>query len=86
MTEKTVKQVLVIAKYNHHEALRVAAGLTLLNDQVHIDVLGALADTPEINEQKDVLDFAEVPHETLTDGIVARLAHDILAADVVYLL
>ncbi len=83
------KHILVIARHNPVEALRVAAGLTLLNDKVKVDVLGQLADSPEIAEQKEVLEFAEVPCEVLGEiesGSAERLANDILSADVVYML
>lgn len=79
--------MLVIAKYHQSEALRVAAGLTLLNDSIKVDVIGRLEDSPAVNEQKEVLDFAEVPCEIMdTDASLARIAQDVMAADVVFLL
>jgi len=82
-----VKQVLVIAKYHQAEALRVASGLTLLSDIVKVDVIGKLADTPAVNEQKEVLEFAEVLCEIIDPSApFAQLAHDIMTADVVFLL
>ncbi len=83
------KQILVVARYNQSEALRVAAGLTLLSDTVRVTVLGRLAAEPAVQEQKEVLDFADVPCEELAaDGpdTPARLARALLAADAVYLL
>ena len=41
-----MKNILVVAKHNQAEALRVAAGLTLLSDPVRVAVIGRLADTP----------------------------------------
>lgn len=80
------KRILVVARYNKVEALRVAAGLTLLSDDVKVDVLGGLEDSPQVQEQRDMLDFAEVPCELLGDDPSGkrRLAEDIFAADAVY--
>jgi hypothetical protein len=82
------KRILVIAKNNQPEALRVAVGLTLLNHTVKIGVLGALEDSAAVREQQEVLEFAEVPCDVLGEGPAAieRLARDILEADAVYLL
>ncbi len=84
-----MKQVLVIAKYHQSEALRVAAGLTLLNDSIKVDVIGKLDDSPDVSEQKEVLDFAEVPCEIVemdNDAQLVRIAQDLMAADVAFLL
>lgn len=83
-----MKNILVVAKFNQAEALRVAAGLTLLSDPVRVAVLGAFEDTPAVNEQREVLEFAEVPCEALADaGAVRRqLPAALLAADVVYVI
>jgi hypothetical protein len=82
------KRILVIAKNNQPEALRVAAGLTLLNHQVKVAVLGALEDSAAVREQQEILEFAEVPCETLGQGAgtMERLAHRILEAEAVYVL
>ena len=82
------KQILVIAKCNKVEALRVGVGLTLLNDAVQIDVLGGIEDSPEIREQLEVVDFAEIPYALLDESALAysRLAADVLRADVVYVI
>lgn len=82
------KQILVIAKHNKVEALRVAIGLTLLSGDVKIAVLGGLEDSPAIQEQREVMEFAEVPCNILGEDrqTIARLAECILVADVVYLL
>lgn len=82
------KNILVIAKYNKVEALRVAAGLTLMNDMVKVAVLGGLDDSPPVREQLEALDFGEVPHEVFDDStyITETLARDMLSADVVYLI
>lgn len=82
------KNILVIAKNNKVEALRVAVGLALLSDIVKVVVLGSLEDTPAILEQKEVLEFADVPCELLQDeaGQPMHLAREITSADVVYVL
>lgn len=85
----SAKQIVVVAKYNQAEALRVAAGLTLLSDVVRVAVLGRLSDDAAVREQKEVLDFADVPCEELAadaPDTPARLARTLLAADTVYLL
>lgn len=65
----------------------MAAGLTLLDDAVKVAVLGTLEDTPEIREQMEVLEFAEVPMQRYGEAGIAdpALVQDIIAADAVYL-
>ena len=82
-----MKQVLVIAKFDQAGALRVAAGLTLMNDAVKVDVLGPLEESAAVNEQKEVIDFAEVQCEiVLANDLIKRVASDIMEADVVVVL
>ncbi len=82
-----MKQVLVIAKFDQAEAMRVAAGLTLLNDHIRIQVIGKLKDSQEVAEQKEVLDFAEVPCEVLDAADpLPDIAQSILTADTVFIL
>lgn len=83
-----MKRILVVARHNQAEALRVAAGLTLLSDPVSVAVVGALASSPAIEEQREILEFAEVPCEELPDGagLHERLAPAMLAADAVYVI
>ena len=82
------KHILVIAKNNKVEALRVAIGLVLLSDIVRLVVLGDLDDTPAIAEQREVLEFADVPCELLPDAATqaGRLAQEFASANVVYLI
>jgi hypothetical protein len=81
------KNILVIAKHNKVEALRVAAGLTLMNDTVKVAVLGGLEESPPVREQLEALEFGEVPCEVLDDPRVTEgLARDLLNADVVYVI
>jgi len=83
-----MKRILVIARDNQAEALRVAAGLTLLSDPVRVAVLGPLQDTPAVAEQQEVLEFAEVPCEVLGDARAApgALAAAVLESDAVYVI
>ncbi|MGD9953909.1 MAG: hypothetical protein AB7S87_15130 [Burkholderiales bacterium] len=83
-----MKRILVVARHNQAEALRVAAGLTLLSDPVSVVVVGRLASSPAIEEQRELLDFAEVPCEECPDGagLHERLAPAMLAADAVYVI
>lgn len=81
------KQILMIAQYNKPEALRMASGLTLLDDPVRVIALGGLADDEETRLQLEALEFADVEVETVApdqSGDLARLAAAIVAADVVY--
>ena len=82
------KNILVIAKNNKVEALRVAVGLVLLSDVVKVVVLGELEDTPAIQEQREVLEFADVPCELLQDTAnqADRLAREMIDSNVVYVL
>ncbi|HYA39443.1 MAG TPA: hypothetical protein VEI74_14340 [Candidatus Methylomirabilis sp.] len=82
------KNILVIAKHNKVEALRVAAGLTLMNDLVKVAVLGALDDSPAVREQLEALDFGEVPYEVFDDStpVTEALARNLFSADVVYVI
>jgi hypothetical protein len=80
------KNILVIARHDKVEALRIAAGLTLLDDPVTIAVLGGLEETPTMREQMEVLEFAEVPlHHYDEPGIGdPALARELIRADAVY--
>lgn len=81
------KNILVIAKRNKVEALRIAAGLTLLDDAVKVAVLGSLEDSAAVRQQVEVLEFAEVPMQHYGEGGIADagLARDLAGADAVYI-
>ena len=85
---KNRKNILVIAKYNQPEALRVAVGLTLLDDAVKVDVLEGLADTPQVAAQMEMLEFADIPIDVLKQNPPAKdatqLARHIINSDVVF--
>ena len=80
------KNILVVARRNKTEALRMAAGLVLLDDAVKVALIGDLPETPEAREQLDTLEFAEVPIERYGERGIAdpALARAAIAADAVY--
>lgn len=83
------KMILVIARHDKPEALRMASGLTLLDDQVLVDVIGQLQDDDETAMQMEALEFAEVPVSNVdptTNEGMERLADDILRAGAVYVI
>jgi len=85
--QQTHKTILVVAQHNKCEALRMAAGLTLLDDEVRVTALDGLDDDSETALQLEALEFAEVPVDSLnpaTDSGIEELADAILWADVVY--
>lgn len=84
MTEQ--KRILVVAMQKPTEALRMASGLTLLDDAVTVVAWGQLPEGPDVAEQREALDFADVPIVELDpagDG-VTQLAQRLLEHDVVY--
>ena len=83
-----MKNIVVVAKNNKLEALRVAIGLVLLSDIVKVVVLGELDDTPDIAVQREVLEFADVPCELLQDAASQslRLAQEMAGANAVYVI
>lgn len=81
------KRVLMLAMHNQAEALRMAAGLTLLDDSVSVLAVGALSDRPDIAEQMEVLTFADVPvaaHDNLTQAAIGDIARAMIDADAVF--
>ncbi len=80
------KHILMVAVQKPVEALRMASGLTLLDDAVAIAVWGRLPQGPEAAEQMEALEFADVPVAELDPGTdaLAKLARQIMDNDVVY--
>lgn len=80
------KRILMVAVEKPVEALRMASGLTLLDDAVAIATWGRLPEGPEVAEQMEALDFADVPVAELDPGpdALAALARQIVHSDVVY--
>jgi hypothetical protein len=83
------KQIVVIAHERKAEALRMASGLTLLDDVVRVFVVGRLDDDAETVSQLDVLEFAEVPiaNVSVDDAqAMSGLVDAIAASQAVYVL
>ena len=82
------KRILMLAVDKKVEALRMASGLTLLDDRIGITVWGKLPDDADTAEQLEALEFAEVPMTELdpdsAQAAYASLAAQILECDVVY--
>jgi hypothetical protein len=80
------KHILMVAVQKPAEALRMASGLTLLDDAVAIAAWGALPEGPEVAEQMEALEFADVPVAELdpAQDALAALAQQIIDNDVVY--
>ncbi len=77
------KRILMVPVDKKVEALRMASGLTLLDDQVAIAAWGGLPEGPEVAEQLEALDFADVPVEQVGRDVEA-LANRIINSDVVF--
>lgn len=82
------KNILMIARHKKVEALRMATGLTLLDDVVSVLICGELEDTQAASEQLEALEFSDVPVTRLenADSKVDAIALAIIQADVVYVL
>ncbi len=82
------KKILVVARYRKTEALRMASGLTLLDDPVSVLVCGELEPSEELDVQLESLDFADVPLQRVVDegAVTQALAHAVTQADVVYII
>lgn len=80
------KRILVIAQFNIAEALRVAIGLTLLHDGVRVISVAPLPDDAAVREQREALDFVEVPCLEISSSTqpAMPLAAAILESDLVY--
>jgi hypothetical protein len=80
------KHILMVAVQKPVEALRMASGLTLLDDAVAIAAWGQLPAGTEVAEQMEALEFADVPVAELDPGgdALAALARQIIESDVVY--
>lgn len=80
------KHILMVAVQKPAEALRMASGLTLLDDAVAIAAWGRLPEGADVAEQMEALEFADVPVveiDPATDALAA-LARQIIGSDVVY--
>jgi hypothetical protein len=82
------KNILMLALDKKVEALRMASGLTLLDDSISIATWGKLPESADVMEQLEALEFAEVPMTELdperAEATVTALAAKIIDSDVVY--
>lgn len=82
------KHILMLALDKKVEALRMASGLTLLDDAIRIAAWGKLPEGADAAEQLEALEFAEVPMTELdpsdAGAALSSLAAEILDSDVVY--
>jgi hypothetical protein len=79
------KKILVIARDRKTEALRMATGLTLLDDAVSVAAWGGLdREDEEVEMQLEALDFSDVPVTELTTDAAGDLAGMINESDAVY--
>ncbi|MET0029189.1 MAG: hypothetical protein ABW101_16285 [Candidatus Thiodiazotropha sp.] len=81
-----MKNILMLAMHDRIEALRMATGLTLLDDAVRVAVYGDLDSSDAAQEQLDALDFAEVPLETVSAQSGDLLADWLMDSNVVFLI
>jgi len=59
------RDILVLARHDHTEAMRVASGLTIFDHRVRLVFMTApVAETPENIEQIELLDMSEIVPET----------------------
>jgi hypothetical protein len=84
MSDET-KNVLMIARNKKIEALRMATGLTLLDDVIRVAVIGGIdRENPDVELQIESLDFADVPVVDIDGSNAAMLAEMVVGSDVVF--
>ena len=78
MSENGEKKLLVLARHDHAEAMRVAAGLTIFGHQVGLVFMtGPVADTPENAANAELLELTGIEPQTT----VAAMADDLALLD-----
>ena len=78
MSENDEKKLLVLARHDHAEAMRVAAGLTIFGHQVDLVFMtGPVADTPENAANAELLELTGIEPQTT----VAAMADDLPLLD-----
>jgi hypothetical protein len=81
------KNILVVARYRKTEALRMASGLTLLDDPVRVVVCGELESGPDVEVQLEALEFSDVPIDRVEEAAIDKaMAQAVTQSDVVYIL
>ena len=74
----TIKSILVLARRDHAEAMRVAAGLTIFGHQVGLVFMReAVAETEESASNAELLEICEIVPQTT----VAAMADDLTLLD-----
>lgn len=80
-----IKNVLVIARNKKIEALRMATGLTLLDDVIRVAIVGGIErENPDVSLQLESLDFADVPVVEVDESNASSLAEMVVKSDVVF--
>jgi len=86
------KQLLVLARHDHAEAMRVAAGLTIFGHRVGLVFMsGPVAETPENAANAELLELSGIEPQTTVAEMAgqlplldaAALAQAITSADIV---
>lgn len=68
------KQILVLARAEHGEAMRVAAGLTIAGHTVHLVFMtGPVAETEENAALVELLELAEIEPQTTVQAMAGEL-------------
>ena len=79
------KNVLMIARNKKVEALRMATGLTLLDDVIRVAIIGDIdRESPDVELQLESLDFADVPVVDVNANNAGELAEMVVNSDVVF--
>ena len=70
------KKIVVLARRNHTEAMRVAAGLTIMDHEVRlIFMTSPVAESPENAEQAELLELCDIVPETTLEAMAGELSH-----------
>lgn len=68
------KNILVLARRDHTEAMRVAAGLTIFGHTVRLVFMsGPVAETEENAKQAELLELSDIAPETTVTEMAAEL-------------
>lgn len=89
MENEKPKHILVISQFKKDEGLRMANGLTLLDDKVRVVVIGDLKRDENVDIQLEAMEFGETPLQYVnpdSDSDLNNLTDEIQNADVVYIL
>lgn len=86
------KNILMLARRDHAEAMRVAAGLTIFGHKVRLVFMsGPVAETPENAAMAELLELSDIAPETSVEAMAGELpfldrtalAHALASADAV---